>query len=69
MKSVLNINIVDAFEVGRIQGAKDILAELLELSILDPAFQSYIKLKLKAQDEKLELINHYKILFASIKEE
>ena len=69
IKSVLSINIVDAFEVGKIQGAKDILTELIELSIVDPNFLSYLKLKLKAQDEKLELINSYKVLFSNIKGE
>lgn len=61
-KTNLEVTVTDAFEVGKIEGARDILKELKELSIVDPRFHTYMQTRLKTFEEKLELINKYKII-------
>ena len=60
--SEFSVSITDAFETGKIAGALDILLELEELSIVDAQFNTYIKMKRKNFQEKLDLINEYKKL-------
>lgn len=59
--SNLDITITDAFEIGKIEGARETLKELKQLAIVDPHFRTYITARLKSFEEKVELINKYKI--------
>lgn len=60
--SKLDINITDAFEMGKIAGTQDILKELETLSIIDDRFYIYVKSKLKHLNEKIDLMTKYKAI-------
>ena len=58
----LEVNITDAFEIGKIEGARETLKELKDLAIVDPRFKTFMETRLKSFNEKIEIINKYKIL-------
>lgn len=60
--STLDVNISDSFEMGKIAGARDVLLEMKELAILDSRFQTYIDIKIKHFNEKIDLMTKYKAI-------
>ena len=60
-KSEFDVTITDAFEIGKIEGMREAFKELSELAIVDPQFNTYIKARLKSFEEKVELVNKYRL--------
>lgn len=48
----LKINITEAFEVGKLQGASEILEDLQNMKYLDPRAKVYVEDKLKELADK-----------------
>jgi len=57
----LDVTLEEAFEFGKLMGARDTLNELKDLAILDPNFLNYVKLKSKELEKTINFMKNYKI--------
>lgn len=61
MSNLIFVDITEAFEVGKLQGSKDLLNELERLNITDISFlKKYIAVKKEANAKTLELLQNLK---------
>ena len=59
LKNKLDITITDAFEVGKIEGMRELLTEFKKLDIIDLAFKAYIAARLRSLNEEIALMNSF----------
>lgn len=57
----LEVTIEEAFEIGKLMGARDTLREMKELAILDLNFLNYVNNKQREVEKIIQIMSEYKI--------